>query len=106
MRGLVPAVAAAVLAAALALGCRASAPPAPAGVLVFEEEAPAAQPPAPPPVAKPVAEGSDWSEAELPRPEPDRCRDLCLRDDLCRAFTYVGPGLDGPRARCLLKQKQ
>jgi PAN domain len=87
----------AVVVAALAAGCGAKAtaggpPTSSPGVLVSELEPP------------PKTAASEWSEVELPHPIPDLCRDLCLREDACRAFTYINPGIAGPRARCLTKK--
>jgi hypothetical protein len=110
-------LAAAVLACASLLGCGVTRPAPGAspgrGSLVWEIETapePAAPPAAPaPPLAQPAAQSmvtarSDWSNVELPWPLPDLCRDLCLREDACRAFSYLSPGIDGPRARCLLRK--
>jgi 1-phosphatidylinositol phosphodiesterase len=47
--------------------------------------------------------GYDFSNFDLPQPRPELCRDACLRDNQCRAFTYVNPGVQGPSARCWLK---
>jgi hypothetical protein len=47
--------------------------------------------------------GSDFQNFDLPEPNPALCRDYCLRNGLCRAFTYVNPGVQGPNARCWLK---
>ena len=34
---------------------------------------------------------------------PDLCRDACYSQPQCRSFTYVKPGIQGPQARCWLK---
>jgi 1-phosphatidylinositol phosphodiesterase len=80
------------------------------------------QPPAPPPSAwqgQPAAPppppraaqweprtdrpGMDYRSFDLPAPRPELCRDACWREPQCRAFTYVRPGVQGPNARCWLK---
>lgn len=47
--------------------------------------------------------GSDFANFDLPQARPELCRDACLRDGRCVAFTYVNPGVQGPNARCWLK---
>jgi PAN domain-containing protein/TIR domain-containing protein len=47
--------------------------------------------------------GSDYDNIWLPRPEPQLCRDACLDDARCRAWTYVAPGVLGPAAACWFK---
>lgn len=47
--------------------------------------------------------GSDYRSFDLPAPRPELCRDACWREPQCRAFTYVRPGVQGPQARCWLK---
>jgi 1-phosphatidylinositol phosphodiesterase len=47
--------------------------------------------------------GSDYTSFDLQAPRPDVCRDRCLGEAQCRAFTYVNPGVQGPTARCWLK---
>ncbi|HEY7370897.1 MAG TPA: PAN domain-containing protein [Polyangia bacterium] len=81
------------------------------------------QPPAPPPPASgwqgapttpppPAAgqweprtdrPGHDLRGFDLREPRPELCREACWRDPQCRAFTYVRPGVQGPTARCWLK---
>ena len=71
----------------------------------------AAPPPPPPPafgergrfepnVDRP---GYDYQSFDLPQPRPDLCREACMRQGRCRAFTYVNPGVQAPGARCWLK---
>jgi PAN domain len=31
------------------------------------------------------------------------CQDTCKKEDKCKAWTYVNPGIQGPQARCWLK---
>jgi hypothetical protein len=47
--------------------------------------------------------GYDFQNFDLPEPRPEMCREACLRERQCQAFTYVNPGVQGPRARCWLK---
>lgn len=47
--------------------------------------------------------GEDYSSFELDRPNPQICRSRCAKDVQCRAYTYVKPGVQGPKARCWLK---
>lgn len=47
--------------------------------------------------------GSDYASFDLPAPDPELCRDACDKDARCKAFTYVKPGLQGPAAKCWLK---
>jgi hypothetical protein len=69
------------------------------------------QPPTPPPAPaaarqwEPTTDrpGNDYKSFDLPAPRPELCRDACWRDGQCQAFTYVRPGVQGPNARCLLK---
>jgi hypothetical protein len=64
---------------------------------------------APPPPPGPGLEynvdrpGWDISNFDLPQANPQLCRDACMRDGNCRAFTYVNPGVQGPNPRCWLK---
>jgi 1-phosphatidylinositol phosphodiesterase len=47
--------------------------------------------------------GYDFQNFDLSQPRPELCREACLREGQCRAFTYVNPGFQGPNARCWLK---
>jgi hypothetical protein len=47
--------------------------------------------------------GSDFRNFDLPLPRPEDCRDACMADAGCVAFTYVNPGVQGPSPRCWLK---
>ena len=47
--------------------------------------------------------GSDYAGYNLPSPDPALCRKACDQDPKCKAYTYVKPGLQGPLARCYLK---
>jgi hypothetical protein len=47
--------------------------------------------------------GSDFHNFDLAAPSPEVCRDACASDGRCLAYTYVRPGVQGPSARCWLK---
>ncbi|MCA9554418.1 MAG: PAN domain-containing protein [Myxococcales bacterium] len=47
--------------------------------------------------------GQDYFSAWLDTPNPSLCETMCLRDRRCKAYTYVKPGVQGPKARCYLK---
>ena len=47
--------------------------------------------------------GANYRGFELRTPQPELCRDACWNDRACRAFTYIRPGVQGPTARCWLK---
>ena len=47
--------------------------------------------------------GMDIARIELNAPDPLRCQRRCNDRGECRAWTYVRPGLQGPRAVCYLK---
>jgi len=50
--------------------------------------------------------GSDYRNFDLNKAKPIVCRQACLDDQpRCRAWTYVKPGSQGPKARCWLKDK-
>ena len=42
--------------------------------------------------------GSDRYSFDMARPEPKDCENVCLLDQSCRAWTFVRPGFQGPRA--------
>ena len=46
--------------------------------------------------------GSDYRSFET-QADPAVCRNECAKDPTCRAFTYVKPGVQGPNAKCWLK---
>jgi len=99
----------------------APAPPPPAsgwqGQPVPPPPPPAPPPPPPPsgwqgrPVPPPAQQweprtdrsGHDYRSFALRAPRPELCRDACWNEPACRAFTYVRPGVQGPTARCWLK---
>jgi hypothetical protein len=47
--------------------------------------------------------GSDYRDFDLPRADAFLCRDACLAEPECQAWTYVRPGVQGDTARCWLK---
>ncbi len=47
--------------------------------------------------------GGDYRNFDLATASYDQCRAACSADQQCRAYTYVKPGIQGPRARCWLK---
>lgn len=47
--------------------------------------------------------GNNYRNFDLPNPDPDLCLEACQKDSRCRAFTYVNAGIQGPKARCWLK---
>ena len=47
--------------------------------------------------------GLDYKNFELTEARPELCQQACADDPNCKAFTYVKPGVQGPRARCWLK---
>ena len=49
--------------------------------------------------------GRDYRGFEITSDHPDMsvCMDACRDEDRCQAFTYVKPGVQGPLARCWLK---
>jgi hypothetical protein len=47
--------------------------------------------------------GMDYKRIELDEPDPELARMLCAKDPNCKAFTYVKPGVQGPKAICYLK---
>jgi PAN domain len=49
--------------------------------------------------------GSDKFSFDMARPEPKECQSVCLLDQTCRAWTFVRPGFQGPRARCWVKSQ-
>jgi hypothetical protein len=46
--------------------------------------------------------GMDYTSFDL-RGGPGACRESCLADRRCRAWTYVRAGFQGPAPRCWLK---
>ena len=47
--------------------------------------------------------GADLSSFDLPQADLALCRQACEEQAACKAYTYVKPGVQGPKARCWLK---
>lgn len=48
--------------------------------------------------------GFDYSNFDLNNPREILCQWSCQKDKVrCRAWTFVNPGVQGPKARCWLK---
>ncbi len=48
--------------------------------------------------------GMDYKSFDLSSPDPNLCERACKEDpQKCKAWTYVKPGVQGPKARCWLK---
>ncbi len=65
----------------------------------------AAPPPALPPGAQANRDrpGSDFNNIAIATPDPTVCYNACNAVGQCQAWTYVKPGVQGPSARCYLK---
>src|SRR5688572_2030044 len=49
--------------------------------------------------------GSDYRDLDLPSADPAECMQMCFAEERCRGWTFVKPGVQGPQARCWLKDK-
>ena len=49
--------------------------------------------------------GSDYRNFSQPSADPKLCQQACENDPICVAFTYVKPNIQGPSARCWLKNR-
>ena len=47
----------------------------------------------------------DYRSFELSTPNPLLCQQQCFNEPICRAWTYVRPGIQGTQARCWLKDR-
>jgi len=47
--------------------------------------------------------GNDYEKFDLRASEPELCEDICMKDEACKAWTYVKPGFQGNNPRCMLK---
>ncbi len=47
--------------------------------------------------------GSDYRNFDLEQADPAICQKACSKEAKCKAWTYVKPGIQGPKARCWLK---
>ena len=50
--------------------------------------------------------GADYDNFWLESAEPTLCQSACRSDAICVAWTYVQPGVQGPQARCWLKNRE
>jgi len=48
--------------------------------------------------------GRDYRNFDLPRADANLCSEACRTDSKCLSYTYVKPGVQGPAARCWLKE--
>jgi hypothetical protein len=48
--------------------------------------------------------GGDYRGFALDQADPQLCRKACADEAVCRSYTYVNPGLKGPKAMCFLKK--
>ena len=47
---------------------------------------------------------TNYHEFDMPAPAAEMCRQACVNDPRCRAFSVSPPGAMGPKARCYLKE--
>lgn len=47
--------------------------------------------------------GGDFTHFALSAPDADLCRQACMGNPQCKAWTFVNPGLQGPEPMCWLK---
>lgn len=47
--------------------------------------------------------GGDYNSFGLGTPDPAACKNACDGEAMCQAWTFVKPGVQGPKARCVLK---
>lgn len=47
--------------------------------------------------------GGDFKTTTLNRARPSLCAKRCADEKACKAYTYVKPGVQGPKAKCYLK---
>ncbi len=50
--------------------------------------------------------GGDYRNFDLSAPSHEACLAACVGDARCKAYTYVKPGVQGPIARCWLKESR
>ncbi len=48
--------------------------------------------------------GAAYEVLKIDPPSPDACRQACMEDPRCMAYSYVKPGFQGGKARCWLKE--
>ena len=46
--------------------------------------------------------GPQYRSVRLTKDSPELCQQTCAQDGECTAYTYINPGVQGPRASCLL----
>jgi hypothetical protein len=49
--------------------------------------------------------GMDYRNFTPRNPDPEDCRDACLAERRCRAWTFVRAGIQGPAPVCWLKDR-
>ena len=49
--------------------------------------------------------GSDYNNFDVPANDPAVCQNACMQAPECVAWTLVRPGIQGPNARCWLKNR-
>ena len=49
--------------------------------------------------------GFDYHSHDMNNPREILCQWACQKDSRCRAWTFVKPGIQGPLARCWLKNR-
>lgn len=47
--------------------------------------------------------GQDYKNFDMEDANVNTCEFACTKDAKCKAWTYVKPGIQGPKARCWLK---
>jgi len=47
--------------------------------------------------------GMDYDNFDLPTADPTLCKQKCISDNKCKAYTYVKPGIQSDNARCWIK---
>jgi hypothetical protein len=47
--------------------------------------------------------GEDFMDLDLGVPDPALCAEACMKEEKCKAWTYVKPGVQADNARCWLK---
>lgn len=49
--------------------------------------------------------GADYRDFDLKEARPELCWTECMKESQCVAYTYVKPGVQGPSAKCWLKDR-
>ena len=49
--------------------------------------------------------GKDIKKIELSQSDPKKCINACIMNERCLAWTYVNPGVQGPKAQCYIKSQ-